>query len=75
MLSKRLGGALLAAMLLLAGSFTARAQNPITIGFGMALTGGLARTGGRPCSRCRSGKRRSMPKAACWAAGETGLLR
>ena len=41
MLSKRLGCALLAAMLLLAGSFTARAQNPITIGFGMALTGGL----------------------------------
>jgi branched-chain amino acid transport system substrate-binding protein len=45
MLSKRLGCALLAAMLLLAGSFTARAQNPITIGFGMALTGGLAPNG------------------------------
>src|ERR1700677_940526 len=45
MLSKRLGRALLAAMLLLAGSFTARAQNPITIGFGIALTGGLAPNG------------------------------
>src|SRR5271155_5280112 len=45
MLSRRLGGALLAAMLLLAGSFTAKAQNPITIGFGMALTGGLAPNG------------------------------
>src|SRR5271154_404219 len=45
MLSKRLGCALLAAMLLLAASFTARAQNPITIGFGMALTGGLAPNG------------------------------
>jgi branched-chain amino acid transport system substrate-binding protein len=45
MLSKRLGCALLAAMLLLAGGFTARAQNPITIGFGMALTGGLALNG------------------------------
>ena len=32
-------------MLLLAGPFTARAQNPITIGFGMALTGGLAPNG------------------------------
>ena len=45
MLSKRLGCALLAAMLLLARSFAARAQNPITIGFGMALTGGLAPNG------------------------------
>jgi branched-chain amino acid transport system substrate-binding protein len=45
MLSRRLGGVLLAAMLLLAGSFTAKAQNPITIGFGMALTGGLAPNG------------------------------
>ena len=45
MLFRRLGGALLAAMLLLAGTFTARAQNPITIGFGMALTGGLAPNG------------------------------
>ena len=45
MLSRRLGGALLAAMLLLAGSFAAKAQNPITIGFGMALTGGLAPNG------------------------------
>ncbi|MSP02602.1 MAG: branched-chain amino acid ABC transporter substrate-binding protein [Acetobacteraceae bacterium] len=32
-------------MLLLAGSFTAHAQKPITIGFGMALTGGLAPNG------------------------------
>src|SRR3984957_4401609 len=45
MLSRRLGGALLATMLLLAGSFIAKAQNPITIGFGMALTGGLAPNG------------------------------
>src|SRR6202167_1311488 len=42
MLSRRLGGVLLAAMLLLSGTFAATAQNPITIGFGMALTGGLA---------------------------------
>jgi branched-chain amino acid transport system substrate-binding protein len=45
MLSRRLGGVLLAVMLLLGGSFTARADNPITIGFGMALTGGLAPIG------------------------------
>ena len=51
MLQKRLvprrgiGGALLAVMLLLAGGFSARAQNPITVGFGMALTGGLAPIG------------------------------
>jgi branched-chain amino acid transport system substrate-binding protein len=44
-LTSRLSGALFAAMLLLAGSFAARAQNPITIGFGMALTGGLAPNG------------------------------
>jgi branched-chain amino acid transport system substrate-binding protein len=43
--SRRLGSALLAVMLLPAGSFTARAQNPITIGFGIALTGGLAPIG------------------------------
>ena len=45
MLSRRMGGMLLAAFLILAGSFTAKAQNPITIGFGMALTGGLAPNG------------------------------
>ena len=45
MLSRRMGGALLAVMLLLAGTVVARAQNPITIGFGMALTGGLAPNG------------------------------
>src|ERR1700691_2923921 len=45
MLSRRLGGVLLAAMLLPVGTFTAKAQNPITIGFGMALTGGLAPNG------------------------------
>ena len=46
MLSRRLGGALLAFMLLLSGTFAAKAQNnPITIGFGMALTGGLAPIG------------------------------
>ena len=43
-LTRRLGGALLALMLLTA-SFAAHAQNPITIGFGMALTGGLAPIG------------------------------
>ena len=32
-------------MLLLAGMFTAKATDPITIGFGMALTGGLAPNG------------------------------
>ncbi len=45
MLSRRIGGALLAVMMLLAGPFAARAENPITIGFGMALTGGLAPNG------------------------------
>jgi branched-chain amino acid transport system substrate-binding protein len=45
MLSRRLGGAMLAAMLLVAGTLTAKAQSPITIGFGMALTGGLAPNG------------------------------
>jgi branched-chain amino acid transport system substrate-binding protein len=45
LLSSGLSGALLAGMLLLAGPFTARAENPITIGFGMALTGGLAPNG------------------------------
>src|ERR1700709_1432505 len=44
MLSRRLGGVLLAGTLL-GGSFTAKAQVPITIGFGMALTGGLAPIG------------------------------
>ena len=45
MLSRRLGGALIAATILLAGFLPARAENPITIGFGMALTGGLAPNG------------------------------
>jgi len=45
LLISRLSGVLFAAMLLLAGPFTARAENPITIGFGMALTGGLAPNG------------------------------
>lgn len=42
---KRLGGALLAAAVTLAAPLTARAADPITIGFGMALTGGLAPNG------------------------------
>ena len=42
----RLGAALLAGLLALSGSGPARAaDNPITIGFGMALTGGLAPNG------------------------------
>ncbi len=45
MLRRPLGGALLAVMLLLTGTVAALAQNPITIGFGMALTGGLAPNG------------------------------
>lgn len=48
MLTRRLGGALLAAFLVLAGLAPAQAQTdkkPITIGFGMALTGGLAPNG------------------------------
>lgn len=48
MLTRRLGGALLAAFLVLAGLAPANAQGnkkPITIGFGMALTGGLAPNG------------------------------
>jgi branched-chain amino acid transport system substrate-binding protein len=44
MLPRVLGCALLA-VLMMTGPFTARAQNPITIGFGMALTGGLAPNG------------------------------
>jgi branched-chain amino acid transport system substrate-binding protein len=49
MLSRRLGGALFAATIALAGPLAtlapAQAENPITIGFGMALTGGLAPNG------------------------------
>ena len=46
MLSRRLCGVLCAAMLGLAGLSPARADDkPITIGFGMALTGGLATNG------------------------------
>ena len=47
MLSRRLGGALLAAALSVASLWPAHAQTkpPITIGFGMALTGGLAPNG------------------------------
>ena len=48
MLTRRLSGALLAAFLVLAGLMPAHAQGgkkPITIGFGMALTGGLAPNG------------------------------
>jgi branched-chain amino acid transport system substrate-binding protein len=39
------GGALLAASFLFAAAPTSRAADPITIGFGMALTGGLAPNG------------------------------
>jgi branched-chain amino acid transport system substrate-binding protein len=42
---KAWGGALFAATVLLAGPPAARAADPITIGFGMALTGGLAPNG------------------------------
>jgi branched-chain amino acid transport system substrate-binding protein len=42
---KRLGGAALAASLLLVATPAAHAADPITIGFGMALTGGLAPNG------------------------------
>jgi len=43
---KGLGGALLAALIMLGGAISAQAQpKPITIGFGMALTGGLAPNG------------------------------
>ena len=46
MISRWLSGALCAAMILFAGSMPARAdEKPITIGFGMALTGGLASNG------------------------------
>src|ERR1700748_1003076 len=42
---KCMGGALLAAAIALAVPVPARAADPITIGFGMALTGGLAPNG------------------------------
>jgi branched-chain amino acid transport system substrate-binding protein len=42
---KRLGGLMFAACTLLSGIPAARAADPITIGFGMALTGGLAPNG------------------------------
>ena len=42
---RRLGGALLAATIALAAPPAAGAADPITIGFGMALTGGLAPNG------------------------------
>jgi branched-chain amino acid transport system substrate-binding protein len=44
-LSRRLGGALFAAAIAWAGLSSAKAADPITIGFGMALTGGLAPNG------------------------------
>jgi len=44
-LARRLGGLLFAAMFVFAGIVPARAQAPITIGFGMSLTGGLAPNG------------------------------
>src|SRR3954447_15973890 len=45
MIPRRMVGGIVAVILLMAGTFTARAQAPITIGFGMALTGGLAPIG------------------------------
>jgi branched-chain amino acid transport system substrate-binding protein len=42
---KRLSGALLAATLTFGAAPATRAAEPITIGFGMALTGGLAPNG------------------------------
>jgi branched-chain amino acid transport system substrate-binding protein len=42
---KRLGGAVLAATMLFAAPPASHAADPITIGFGMALTGGLAPNG------------------------------
>src|SRR5690349_12433907 len=42
---KHLGGALLAAAIACAAPTAVRAADPITIGFGMALTGGLAPNG------------------------------
>ncbi|HBK05883.1 MAG TPA: branched-chain amino acid ABC transporter substrate-binding protein [Acetobacteraceae bacterium] len=42
---KRLGGALLAATIAFSAAPAAKAAEPITIGFGMALTGGLAPNG------------------------------
>ena len=47
---------------------SAQSNEPIKIGFSLALTGPLARrTASRRCSAPRSGKRRSMPRAACLA--------
>ena len=45
MLTRRFGGVLLAAAFALFGLGPVRAEAPITIGFGMALTGGLAPNG------------------------------
>jgi len=49
-----------------AGAAEAQAK-PLTIGFGMALTGGWRPTARRRCWRCRSRKRTSTPGAACSA--------
>ena len=60
--------ALAAAIIGLAVTVTAKADDPIRIGFGMALTGPLAANGKSALVARKSGKRRSTPKADCSAA-------
>jgi len=70
-------GALFAAALLLAGTIMARAADPITIGFGMALTGraGAQRQSGAVRRMQLWEKDVNAKGGLLRAAGEAGLLR
>ena len=63
--SRRLAAAAAFACFLSVG--TARAAEPVTIGFGMALTGGLAAAGKTALLAMQIWRRTSTPRAACWA--------
>jgi branched-chain amino acid transport system substrate-binding protein len=76
MVYRRLLGALFAAALLLAGTIMARAADPITIGFGMALTGGLAPNGKAALFAMQFWEKDDQCQGrAARPAGEAGLLR
>ena len=63
---KACGEALLATVLVAAAPAT-RAADPITIGFGMALTGGLAPNGRAALLAMQMWEGDINAKAACWA--------
>ena len=71
-----LGWAWFTVMLLLTGPITAQAQNPITIGFGMALTGGLAPNGKAALFAMQLWEEGDQRQGrASGPPGEAGLLR